>query len=84
VIYNGVHYDVLAVSASPKADPDDDVTEFNPRTKRGKMILAAAQQLVSLAPPAWSCQPRLLLSYYCSVKREQLCCPVSLPCHKLA
>lgn len=48
VIYNGVHYDALAISASPRADPDEDVTEFNPRTKRGKMILAAAQQLVSV------------------------------------
>lgn len=47
VIYNGVHYDALAVSSSPRSDPDDDITEFNPRTKRGKMILAAAQQLVS-------------------------------------
>lgn len=47
MIYNGVHYDALAIAASPRADQDDDVTEFNPRTRRGKVILAAAQQLVS-------------------------------------
>jgi ubiquitin thioesterase OTU1 len=47
VIYNGVHYDALAIAAGPKAPVDEDVTEFNPRTKRGKMILAAAKQLVS-------------------------------------
>eukprot|EP00882_Tetradesmus_deserticola_P015990 GHRQ01017058.1.p2 GENE.GHRQ01017058.1~~GHRQ01017058.1.p2 ORF type:complete len:140 (+),score=43.60 GHRQ01017058.1:1143-1562(+) len=46
VIYNGVHYDALAVAASPRADQEDDATEYNPRTRRGKMILAAAQQLV--------------------------------------
>lgn len=48
VIYNGVHYDALAVSNGPRADPVQDITEFNPRTKRGKMILAAAQTLVDL------------------------------------
>ena len=47
VIYNGVHYDALSIAAGPKAPMDEDVTEFNPRTKRGKMILAAAKQLVS-------------------------------------
>jgi len=41
------HYDALAIAASPKAPPEDDITDFNPRTKRGKMILAAAQKLVS-------------------------------------
>ena len=46
VIYNGVHYDALAIAASPRAEQDEDVTEYNPRTRRGKMILAAAQQLV--------------------------------------
>eukprot|EP00882_Tetradesmus_deserticola_P018782 GHRQ01020170.1.p1 GENE.GHRQ01020170.1~~GHRQ01020170.1.p1 ORF type:complete len:178 (+),score=91.16 GHRQ01020170.1:762-1295(+) len=48
VIYNGVHYDALAVAASPRADQEDDATEYNPRTRRGKMILAAAQQLVKM------------------------------------
>jgi ubiquitin thioesterase OTU1 len=48
VIYNGVHYDALAVAASPRADQDEDVTEYNPRTRRGKMILAAAQELVRM------------------------------------
>jgi ubiquitin thioesterase OTU1 len=48
VIYNGVHYDALAIAASPRADQDEDVTEYNPRTRRGKMILAAAQRLVRL------------------------------------
>lgn len=46
VIYNGVHYDALAIAASPRAEQDADITEYNPRTRRGKMILAAAQQLV--------------------------------------
>jgi hypothetical protein len=46
VIYNGVHYDALAIAASPRADQDEDATEYNPRTRRGKMILAAAQKLV--------------------------------------
>jgi ubiquitin thioesterase OTU1 len=49
VIYNGVHYDALAIAASPRADQDEDATEYNPRTRRGKMILAAAQQLVRAA-----------------------------------
>ncbi|GLC47250.1 hypothetical protein PLESTF_000895500 [Pleodorina starrii] len=49
VIYNGVHYDALAVCAGPRANPDDDETTFNPRTKRGKMIIAAARKLVELA-----------------------------------
>uniref|UniRef100_A0A383VPV5 Ubiquitin thioesterase OTU n=1 Tax=Tetradesmus obliquus TaxID=3088 RepID=A0A383VPV5_TETOB len=48
VIYNGVHYDALAIAASPRAEQDEDVTEYNPRTRRGKMILAAAQQLVKM------------------------------------
>jgi len=48
VIYNGVHYDALAITPHPNASSwDEDVTEFNPRTKKGKMILAAARQLVS-------------------------------------
>ncbi len=46
VIYNGNHYDALAISKGPRASPEDDETEFNPRTKRGKMILAAAKKLV--------------------------------------
>lgn len=48
VIYNGVHYDALVVAASPKAKEEDDVAQFNPRTKRGKMILQAAQKLVEI------------------------------------
>jgi hypothetical protein len=63
VIYNGVHYDALAVSPSPCAPHEDDVTEFNPRTKRGKLIQAAAHQLVcvhaertQLRPWAWGRQ----------------------------
>jgi hypothetical protein len=47
VIYNGVHYDALAINPAPKAAQEADATEFNPRTKRGKMIIAAAQKLVS-------------------------------------
>jgi hypothetical protein len=50
VIYNGVHYDALAITARPNASNwEDDVTEFNPRTRRGKMILEAARQLVRQA-----------------------------------
>ncbi|GAX85176.1 hypothetical protein CEUSTIGMA_g12594.t1 [Chlamydomonas eustigma] len=48
LIYNGIHYDALAISPGPKAPESEDVTEFNPRTKRGKMIVAAAQKLVEL------------------------------------
>lgn len=48
VIYNGVHYDALAISNGPRTAQEEDVTEFNPRTKRGKQILAAAQKLVQL------------------------------------
>jgi ubiquitin thioesterase OTU1 len=48
VIYNGVHYDALAIAKSPRAKESDDITEFNPRTKRGKMIIAAAQKMVEL------------------------------------
>lgn len=48
LIYNGIHYDSLAVSPGPRASEEDDMTEFNPRTKRGKMIMAAAQKLVEL------------------------------------
>ena len=47
VIYNGVHYDALAISPGPRAVQEKDSTEFNPRTRRGKMIIAAAQKLVS-------------------------------------
>jgi hypothetical protein len=46
VIYNGVHYDALAISPGPRSVQEEDATEFNPRTKRGKMIIAAAQKLV--------------------------------------
>jgi hypothetical protein len=46
VIYNTVHYDALAISPGPKAAQEEDATEFNPRTRRGKMIMAAAQKLV--------------------------------------
>ncbi|GIM01564.1 hypothetical protein Vretimale_6355 [Volvox reticuliferus] len=49
VIYNGVHYDALAVCLGPRANPEDDETSYNPRTKRGKMIIAAARKLVELA-----------------------------------
>ncbi|GIL65321.1 hypothetical protein Vafri_19113 [Volvox africanus] len=49
VIYNGVHYDALAVCSGPRANTEDDETSYNPRTKRGKMIIAAAQKLVELA-----------------------------------
>lgn len=49
VIYNGVHYDALAISPGPRSVQEEDATEFNPRTKRGKMIIAAAQKLVRLA-----------------------------------
>ncbi|KXZ42353.1 hypothetical protein GPECTOR_157g91 [Gonium pectorale] len=49
VIYNGVHYDALAVAASPRANPEEDETNFDPRSKRGKMILAAARKLTTLA-----------------------------------
>jgi hypothetical protein len=55
VIYNGVHYDALAIAASPRADQDEDATEYNPRTRRGKMILAAAQQLVRAALESDKC-----------------------------
>jgi hypothetical protein len=55
VIYNGVHYDALAIAASPRADQDEDATEYNPRTRRGKMILAAAQQLVCPALASDKC-----------------------------
>lgn len=48
LIYNGVHYDALAIAKHPRAKEGDDVTEFNPRTKRGKMIIAAAQKMVEL------------------------------------
>eukprot|EP00877_Chromochloris_zofingiensis_P003143 jgi/Chrzof1/1282/Cz10g01040.t1 len=48
VIYNGVHYDVLVIASNPRAPLDGDVTEFNPRTKKGKMIIAAARTLVEL------------------------------------
>ncbi|KAL6750675.1 hypothetical protein V8C86DRAFT_786592 [Haematococcus lacustris] len=48
LIYTGSHYDALAIAASPRAPEHDDKTEFNPRTKTGKMILAAAQRLVEL------------------------------------
>ncbi|KAG2445283.1 hypothetical protein HYH02_008750 [Chlamydomonas schloesseri] len=49
VIYNGVHYDALAVCSHPRASPDDDGLSYNPRSKRGKMIIAAARKLVELA-----------------------------------
>ncbi|KAF8059422.1 OTU2 [Scenedesmus sp. PABB004] len=48
VMYTGTHYDALAVAAGPRAPPDDDVTEFNPRTRRGRAITAAAAALVKL------------------------------------
>jgi hypothetical protein len=47
VIYNGVHYDALALTAHPNSSNwEDDVTEFNPRTKKGKMVIEAARKLV--------------------------------------
>ncbi|PNW82117.1 hypothetical protein CHLRE_06g274700v5 [Chlamydomonas reinhardtii] len=49
VIYNGVHYDALAVCAHPRANADEDELNYNPRGKRGKMIIAAARKLVELA-----------------------------------
>lgn len=48
MVYNGYHYDVLVLASSPRAKEDADVAEFNPRTKRGKMIVAAAQKLVEI------------------------------------
>ena len=49
VVYTGTHYDALAVTPRPHAAAwDDDVCEFNPRTKKGKMILEAARALVRL------------------------------------
>eukprot|EP00798_Chlamydomonas_sp_ICE-L_P014394 gene14394-20396_t len=48
VIYTGEHYDAIAISPGPRAKESEDTTEFNPRTKRGKMVLAAVQKLVEL------------------------------------
>jgi hypothetical protein len=48
VMYNGVHYDALAVAPSPRSPADDDTTEFNPRSRRGRLIIAAARKLVAL------------------------------------
>jgi hypothetical protein len=38
----------LPPDLSTQASEADDITEFNPRTKRGKMIIAAARKLVEL------------------------------------
>lgn len=89
VIYNGVHYDALAVAAHPRAPPEEDVTEFNPRTKRGKMILAAAKKLVGGVAWAWGGgrargEEASAPSWFCSMQAETCSCSwhdacVSLP-----
>jgi ubiquitin thioesterase OTU1 len=48
VLYNGVHYDALAITPAPQAAEWEDTTEFNPRTKRGRAIVEAARTLVAL------------------------------------
>ena len=59
MIYNGVHYDALTVTARPNAASwDDDMAEFNPRSKRGKLILEAARQLVRLNNKAFAAADR--------------------------
>lgn len=70
VIYNTVHYDALAISPGPKAAQEEDATEFNPRTRRGKMIMAAAQKLV---------REQQELCQHCWQQSAQwcLCCVVS-------
>uniref|UniRef100_A0A6S8NJB3 Ubiquitin thioesterase OTU n=1 Tax=Dunaliella tertiolecta TaxID=3047 RepID=A0A6S8NJB3_DUNTE len=49
IIYTGSHYDALAIAKHPKAPESEDKVEFNPRTKSGKMAIAAAQKLTELA-----------------------------------
>lgn len=49
IIYsNNNHYDALAVAAHPKAPEAEDTTVFNPRTKRGRMIIDAARTLIAM------------------------------------
>jgi hypothetical protein len=60
VIYNGVHYDALALAPGPKAQQEQDITELNPRSRRGQAIIAAAQKLVR-RPAAPLSQPACCL-----------------------
>lgn len=48
LIYDGKHYDVLAIAKSHEANPIYDETTFDPASHRFKMVAAAAQKLVEL------------------------------------
>ncbi|CAD7703064.1 unnamed protein product [Ostreobium quekettii] len=47
VVYDGLHYDALAVAHSEHADEELDITKFNPTTPTGNMIMQGAKTLVS-------------------------------------
>lgn len=48
LLYDGLHYDALAVSAFEGAPETFDVTIFEPESIQGRAIAAGAQALVSL------------------------------------
>jgi len=52
VIYDGLHYDALAVSAFEGAPEELDITIFNPHSAEGQAIAAGAAQLVEKANAA--------------------------------
>ncbi|CAD7696213.1 unnamed protein product [Ostreobium quekettii] len=46
VIYDGLHYDALALAPTEQADEDLDVTKFDPHSQYGSVIMAGAKNLV--------------------------------------
>lgn len=47
LVYDGIHYDALAISPFPNAPEEMDVTVFDPYTPEGQAIIEAATRLVS-------------------------------------
>ncbi|GIL92406.1 hypothetical protein Vretimale_6476 [Volvox reticuliferus] len=52
LIYDGLHYDAMAVAAFEGASEELDVTMFCPRCRDGEAIMAAAEELVAAAHAA--------------------------------
>eukprot|EP00884_Botryococcus_braunii_P013131 jgi/Botrbrau1/21819/Bobra.0190s0036.2 len=52
LIYDGLHYDALAIAAGPGAPPDADITIFDPRGPDAPAIMEAADKLVAEAHAA--------------------------------
>eukprot|EP00210_Caulerpa_lentillifera_P003357 g3203.t1 len=46
LVYDGIHYDAIALSPFEDAPEDKDITVFNPNTNEGRIVLAAVDSFI--------------------------------------